>query len=831
MVAGVVVDLGDASGGDRQLPALGVSAGVDEAEVEGGAAAVAGDLQHVVLGGVDGPVADAFGTGGEVGDVVGERIARFDHDRLGLVACERRGREVEVLGGADVGDLPVEGEQLGDVLEAGEAGLHPVGAAVGGELEGGVGAPEGRGPRVEGPQVDLGEQVGVQVGLHHPQLGHRVRHRRRRRERDDPWAVGPAERPQLGVEVLGPLRAGSRDAVDRRVDPPVLVGVGLVTEHVVDAGLLEADAVVLGVLGEEPLVGLLHLGDAALEPLHRQALAVLRHAERPAGRLDLLAEVAPHELPAEREASEPRLGEHDPVPVPRRRTGDELLAAVLREALTVGDEDAGRRVELKPLPRELLEHVVRDHDRRLGDRPEAAQLHRRDHHRGGLAGADGVGEQGPAVGEDPGHGVALVGAGHERSGEAGQGEVRPVVGRQHRRREQLVVAVGEAGRALGVFPHPRREPVRERLLLVAGGEGLGVVADPPAVLGGVGDGVEALVERGVEQRDAVGSGGPPLRGQRDAAARAVAQPCRPLAELGEALDVDGGAEHLGAEPFDVGGRDPRGAEPGGDLGGFELAGQDPFERGHVDGEVGALVDHRMAGVELLADVARQVLRRGDEGAVGGVLVDQLPQLGAGRVVVGAEQLGDPVERDGAGLVEADGDRFVGGVDAEPFGRWVDDPVGEDRRGPGLLGLVVEHLEGGDERPVGVVTEAAHAGPHPAHHLDAGGRVVATGPGLGRPVDGAVEPHVRLVPLGQGHLRGSEVGVIGAVDLDGEHGAGGVAQSDEAAELGRVLRDAGLVGDDLVADELTDLPVRRRDEAALLRVGQCRTMWRRSMVSG
>ena len=96
-----------------------------------------------------------------------------------------------------------------------------------------------------------------------------------------PWRA--AQRPQLDVEVLGALRAGAGDAVDRGVDPPVLVGVGLVDEEVVDAGLLEPDAVVLGVLGEEPLVGLLQLGDAAFEPLDRQALAVLRSGERARG--------------------------------------------------------------------------------------------------------------------------------------------------------------------------------------------------------------------------------------------------------------------------------------------------------------------------------------------------------------------------------------------------------------------------------------------------------------------------------------------------------------------------------------------------------------------
>jgi len=51
---------------------------------------------------------------------VDQRVARLDHHRLGLVASEPWCREVQVFGGADVGDLPVEGEQLRHVLEVGK---------------------------------------------------------------------------------------------------------------------------------------------------------------------------------------------------------------------------------------------------------------------------------------------------------------------------------------------------------------------------------------------------------------------------------------------------------------------------------------------------------------------------------------------------------------------------------------------------------------------------------------------------------------------------------------------------------------------------------------
>src|SRR5690606_26190403 len=113
----------------------------------------------------------------------------------------------------------------------------------------------------------------------------------------------------------------------------------------------------------------------------------------------------------------------------------------------------------------------------------------------------------------------------EGSGEAGEGQVVAVVVRQDGGGEQLVVAASETAGPFGFLPHPCREPGSERLLLVTGREGLGVVADPLAVVGGVGDGVEPLVKGGVEQRDRVGAAGAPFRGQGDAAPAAVAQPC------------------------------------------------------------------------------------------------------------------------------------------------------------------------------------------------------------------------------------------------------------------------------------------------------------------
>ncbi len=217
---------------------------------------------------------------------------------------------------------------------------------------------------------------------------------------------------------------------------------GFVDEEVVDAGLLEAHAVVLGLGRQQPLVGLLQLGDAALQALDAQALAGAGLAEGQPAALELLAQVCRPQMGAQGDATEARLGEDDGVPVAGGAASHELLAPLLGQSVPVGDEDPSRRVQLEPLPGELVEHVVGHHHRRLGGQAQAAQLHGRHDHGGGLAGAHGVGQQRPAVGENAGHRVALVGMRGEVLGQPGEAQVRPVMGGDDHAAEQLVVALG-----------------------------------------------------------------------------------------------------------------------------------------------------------------------------------------------------------------------------------------------------------------------------------------------------------------------------------------------------------------------------------------------------
>ncbi|MEI2810105.1 MAG: hypothetical protein V9F00_07875 [Nocardioides sp.] len=107
-------------------------------------------------------------------------------------------------------------------------------------------------------------------------------------------------------------------------------------------------------------------------------------------------------------------------------------------------------------------------------------------------------------------------------------------------------------------------------------------------------------------------------------------------------------------------------------------------------------------------------------------------------------------------------------------RWVHDSFVEDRRWSRLLGLLVEDLEGGDERPVGILAEPAHTRADTAHDLFARLGMTATGARFARPVDRPVEADVGAVHLVERSLCGVESFVASAVDLHCQHAAGRVA---------------------------------------------------------
>ncbi len=141
VVAVGVPDRADPAGGRGDLAGHGLRQ-AGQAQVQGGAAAVAGDLDHVVVLRRDGPGADRLSPPAEVGDVAGQLLRRRDRDGLGRAAavtgpgCELRDGQAQVGRGLDVGEHVPHAEHLRHVAEPGEPALDPEAvAALGCQLD------------------------------------------------------------------------------------------------------------------------------------------------------------------------------------------------------------------------------------------------------------------------------------------------------------------------------------------------------------------------------------------------------------------------------------------------------------------------------------------------------------------------------------------------------------------------------------------------------------------------------------------------------------------------------------------------------------------------
>lgn len=244
-------------------------------------------------------------------------------------------------------------------------------------------------------------------------------------------------------------------------------------------------------------------------------------------------------------------------------------------------------------------------------------------------------------------------------------------------------------------------------------------------------------------------------------------------------DGDPGVEHLVAERLDVVRSDPRCAEPGSDLRRFQLAGHRPFEGLDVRcpprlRRSGRCVERGSRRLQLLADVAGQVGRRRHQGPGLRVVEHEGAQLVPCPFGGDPQEFGDPLARHHAVLVEARRHGVHRCLHPPPASRWGDEPLGEDRCGLRSPGVLVEHLQRGDERPVGVeAPEPAHRRERPSLPLLARLGVALAGPDHPEPVERPVVAPVGVVPLAQHGLRGREVVVVAALQLDGEDLAGGV----------------------------------------------------------
>lgn len=107
---------------------------VDETQVDGGSAPVAGDLEHVVFAQGDAAGPDALGALTEARHLTGEGVGGGDDDSLRLRTIELRGGQVELLGGAHIGGLTPQAHEFEDVRELSGPGRHAPGTHRSGAL-------------------------------------------------------------------------------------------------------------------------------------------------------------------------------------------------------------------------------------------------------------------------------------------------------------------------------------------------------------------------------------------------------------------------------------------------------------------------------------------------------------------------------------------------------------------------------------------------------------------------------------------------------------------------------------------------------------------------
>ena len=170
-----------------------------------------------------------------------------------------------------------------------------------------------------------------------------------------------------------------------------------------------------------------------------------------------------------------------------------------------------------------------------------------------------------------------------------------------------------------------------------------------------------------------------------------------------------------------------------------------------------------------------------------VVVDQLAERAAGLVGLLAEQRCDLLEVDAAVGVEADRERVLRAVGAQPRGAGRDDPLGEQRGGRRLLGAVVEHLQRPDERRERIAAQQLHRSRgDPGQPLLAALGVGVTGPAVGEAVDRPVAGDVAGVAVAQPAAELGELGgVLARRGLGGEQLARQVAQLQQLSQLDAV----------------------------------------------
>ena len=239
----------------------------------------------------------------------------------------------------------------------------------------------------------------------------------------------------------------------------------------------------------------------------------------------------------------------------------------------------------------------------LGDQSKPALLHdgRRHGHR--LTGADSMGKIGRAIGNDPPDAAFLVPIQNKGARSAREFQVGAVEFPRRDIVETIIVVAGQPVGSIRIGPDPVLKCSVDPLELVARGFRIDDIEDPALTVGILKD-VEDLrdpaIQRIGEQIACMAAAGSPFR----CAGGAVTElSClhRPGPKLRHVVDADFRLHLLPDEGDDIGGRDPRGAEAGCDVGWPEISRLDLLEGADIALIGGVELGRCLRGGELCAD--------------------------------------------------------------------------------------------------------------------------------------------------------------------------------------------------------------------------------------
>ena len=145
-----------------------------------------------------------------------------------------------------------------------------------------------------------------------------------------------------------------------------------------------------------------------LEPLARDAVFAIDLGQQILVQLQFVLDHLLFEGRGHGDEPERRMGDDDRIPGGGRRPRQEAGPLVLGEVRLIGDQNARVRIKRQELACGLGQAMARHDQHRLGDQAETALLHDRSRHRHRFPGADGMGEIGRAIGDDPPDAAFLV---------------------------------------------------------------------------------------------------------------------------------------------------------------------------------------------------------------------------------------------------------------------------------------------------------------------------------------------------------------------------------------------------------------------------------------